>query len=124
MSTKFSLDFGNQWVCSLITFRTFFSQGLMGQSMEKLGSSRSPMEERGKGALSVFINLNLGGRGGPTLGRIGKSPVHQQSPECGSAAPQVRQCCTAAVPLSRCGTAAPSKTARIRVEYRLSWLRN
>jgi hypothetical protein len=30
----------------------------MGKSMEKLGSSRSSMEERGKGSLSVFVVLN------------------------------------------------------------------
>jgi hypothetical protein len=50
--------FENQWICSLITFETFFSQGLMGKSMEKLGSLRSPMEKRGKGALSIFVGLN------------------------------------------------------------------
>jgi hypothetical protein len=30
----------------------------MEKSMEKLESSRSPMEEREKGALSIFIGLN------------------------------------------------------------------
>ena len=34
----------------------------------------------------------------------------------GSAAAQVRQCHLAAVPLFRCGTTAPGKTARIKNE--------
>jgi len=40
----------------------------------------------------------------------------------GSVATQVWQCRTAAVPLFKCGSAAPVKTARVRVKCRLSWL--
>jgi hypothetical protein len=45
----------------------------MGKSIEKLGSSRSPMEERDEGALFVFCELSRGGRRRETLGRTGKS---------------------------------------------------
>ena len=33
----------------------------------------------------------------------------------GSAAAQVRQCCSAVVPLSRCGTVALGKTAKVEM---------
>ena len=40
----------------------------------------------------------------------------------GSAMAQVRQCRTAVVPLFKCGSATPVKTAWVRVKFRLSWL--
>ena len=40
----------------------------------------------------------------------------------GSAMAQVRLCRTAAVPLFKCGSVAPRKTARVGVKCRLSWL--
>ena len=43
----------------------------------------------------------------------------------GSATAQLQQCRTTAVPLFRCGTAAPGKTTRVKtVKVRLSWLSN
>ena len=52
------LGFGNQWICSLIEFWSLFSQGLMENHKEMLGSSRSQMEKRESEHKSVPVDQN------------------------------------------------------------------
>jgi len=80
------------------------------------------MKEREKGTLLFLDELNEWEREKRDVGEEGeryKYPQPQRSLKS-------RQCrgSSAAVPLSRCGTAALGKTAMVRVKCWLSWLSN
>ena len=84
------------------------------------------MEEREKSTFLFFHELNSWRRREP-LERDGKhinTPAPNGQLSHGSVMAQLQQCCSAAVPFSRCGTTAPGKTERVRVKYWLSWLSN
>ena len=80
--------------------------------MEKLGSSRSPMEEREK-HFFVSAQAKWLRKKRDALGRKGKG-INTPQP------PTITQ--VMAVPLSMCGTATPGKTTRVRVKCWLYWL--
>jgi len=87
--------------------------------MEKLGSSRSPMEESEKSTLLFLHELNgWEGRREPLEGK-GKginTPRPNGQLSHGSAVAQLWQCRSATMPLFGCGTVAPGKTTRVRME--------
>ena len=64
------LGFGNEWICSLIKFGIFFSQGMMGNHKGKFRSSRSPMEKREKEPRAILVRQN-GWRSKKTIMREG-----------------------------------------------------
>jgi hypothetical protein len=127
MWTKCSFELENQSICSLIKFETFFSQGLMRKSMEKLGAQDHQWRRERRAPFCFSTNWTVGKEERDIVGE-GKRYKYLPTPNShlsrGSAAAQARQCHSAGVPLSRCDTATPGKTARVRVKCWLSWLSN
>ena len=82
--------------------------------------------ERERELLLYFGRAEVWKKRQSTIGKEGEGYKYPPAPNGhlshGSAAAQVRQCRTAAVPLFKCGSATPRKTARVIVKCRLSWL--
>jgi hypothetical protein len=83
------LDFGNQWISSIVEFWSLFSHVLMVKSQGMLGSLKSTNEGERRWALSVFCRNWTVGEEGETLEEAGKKykypPSFQWSLKCGSA---------------------------------------
>ena len=95
--------------------------------MDFLGGLRSTTEgERERELLLGFGHAQVRKKRQIAVGKDGERYKYPSAPNGhlsrDSAAAQVRQCRTAAVPLFKCDSAAPRKTARVRVKCRLSWL--
>jgi hypothetical protein len=90
MWTKCSLDFGNQWISSLLEFCCLLSQDLMVESLGMLESLRSNNGGERRWALAVFCRSEPLGKKRETLGKAEEKykyhPAFQRSLKCGSAA--------------------------------------
>ena len=104
---------------------TLFSQELMEKSIDLLEGSRSTMEG-GRDAPFYLGWAGVRKKRPRAVGKEGEGYKYPLAPNghlsCGSAATQVRQCRTMVVPLIKCGSVAPRKTARAIVKCRLSWV--
>ena len=91
--------------------------------MDLLEGSRSTMEGE-REAPFYFGRAGVRTKRQRAVGKEGKGYKYPLAPNGhlsrGSAMAQMRQCRTTTMPLFKCGSAAPCKTARVRVKCRLS----